>query len=87
MEDPMSTKRQRKSRPKPPPQVGNGLRLLRLSEVLGVTGLSKSGLYKLMAEDDFVKPVRISARAVGWVESEVSTWIAGRMAQRDQEAA
>lgn len=41
-------------------------RLLRRSEVLAMTGMSKSMLYLLMSKNDFPRPVRIGVRAVAW---------------------
>ena len=42
------------------------------------TGLCRSGIYKLMAAGDFPLPVQLSAKAVGWIESDVDAWIASR---------
>ena len=56
-----------------PPAV----RILRPSQVLARTGLSKSTLYELIAEGSFPSPIRISARARGWLEAEVHEWIRG----------
>jgi prophage regulatory protein len=58
------------------------LRLLRLAQVMDVTGLGKSKLYELQAAGDFPMRVQITAHSVGWIEEEVQTWIAGRAAAR-----
>jgi len=55
------------------------MRLIRLSEVLQKTGLSRSRLY---ADDTFPKRVKLGARGVAWVESEIDDWIAARIAGR-----
>jgi predicted DNA-binding transcriptional regulator AlpA len=52
---------------------------LRLPEVKAITGLSKSSLYALIREKSFPAPVRIGARAVAWVRSEVRQWAAERV--------
>lgn len=52
---------------------------LRLPEVKAVTGLSKSSLYALIRERNFPAPVRLGARAVAWVTSEVRQWAAERV--------
>jgi prophage regulatory protein len=52
---------------------------LRLPQVKAVTGLSKSSLYALMREKSFPAPVRLGARAVAWVRSEVNQWAAERV--------
>lgn len=56
----------------------------RKPSVLQRTGLSNSSLYEEIKRDRFPKPVRIGARAVGWVSTEVDDWIEQRIAQRDQ---
>jgi prophage regulatory protein len=52
---------------------------LRLPEVKAMTGLSKSSLYALVRERSFPAPVRLGARAVAWVRSEVRQWAAERV--------
>ena len=52
---------------------------LRLPEVKAVTGLSKSSLYALIRERSFPPPVRLGARAVAWVKSEVRQWAVERV--------
>lgn len=44
------------------------LRLLRLEQVCEMTGLRRSMVYQLEAELRFPKSVKLTARAVGWVE-------------------
>lgn len=59
--------------------------LLRLHQVLDLTGLSRTPLYRAMAGGEFPRPVKLgSGRAVGWVEAEVLNWISSRIAERDQ---
>jgi prophage regulatory protein len=53
--------------------------ILRLQTVLSRTGLSKSLIYELIAKDQFPKPIQLGMRAVGWIGSEVDSWIATRI--------
>jgi prophage regulatory protein len=53
-------------------------RLVRLPEVLRLTGLSKTRLYALLASDQFSRPVRLHGRAIAFYEHEVMQWIASR---------
>jgi prophage regulatory protein len=53
--------------------------ILRLPAVLSKTGLKRATFYKL---DNFPKPIRLSERTVGWIESEINQWLADRMAAR-----
>jgi len=57
-------------------------RLLRLPEVLERTALSQSSVYRLIADNGFPSPVRLSKRSVAWVEHEVEGWIADRLRAR-----
>lgn len=57
-------------------------KLLRLKEVLCRTGLSRSGVYRLMAEDLFPRQVELGQRSRAWVEREVQGWITTRIAMR-----
>jgi|LakMenEpi03Aug12_release.lakeMendotaPanAssembly.Ray.scaffolds.fasta_scaffold102986_4 prophage regulatory protein len=50
-------------------------RILRRKSVEERTGLSRSGIYKKMGEDEFPKPVNLGGRNVGWIEAEIETWI------------
>ncbi len=50
-------------------------RILRLPEVKSLTGLSRSTIYLKVSEHRFPRPISLGARAVGWVEAEVLTWI------------
>lgn len=60
-------------------------RLIRMKEVIQKTGLSKSSIYDLIARDQLPKPVHLSpagGRSVAFVESEIDSWIAERIAAR-----
>ncbi len=61
-------------------------RVLRLPQVLAVTGLGRSMIYQMEAEGRFPPRVRIGARAVGWVESEVQEWPRRRIEMRRVQA-
>ena len=58
---------------------GKHVQILRLPQVCKVTGLGRSMIYQLEADRRFPCRVRIGARAVGWVESEVQLWLADRV--------
>ncbi len=51
------------------------IRLIRLTEVLRICGMSRSTLYKNIKERQFPEPLRISARSVAWLQSEVQEWV------------
>ncbi|SFN99595.1 transcriptional regulator, AlpA family [Cohaesibacter marisflavi] len=51
-------------------------RIIRLKTVLDRTGLSRSTIYRKMAEGTFPAQIKISIHGTGWRESEVNRWIA-----------
>lgn len=53
-------------------------RLIRLKTVLNQVGLSRSTVYALVKAGQFPKQYKLHSRAVGWLDSEVSEWIAAR---------
>jgi prophage regulatory protein len=61
--------------------------LLRLPEVKAHTGLSRSSLYRRIAEGTFPAPVKIGARASAWSSAEIERWKADRIAERDANKA
>ncbi|MEN2506156.1 AlpA family transcriptional regulator [Stutzerimonas stutzeri] len=60
------------------------MRIIRLKEVIGSTGLARSTIYKQISEGVFPKPVSLGDRCVGWVEEEVQEWILARIGERDR---
>lgn len=57
--------------------------LIRLTEVMARTALSRSGIYDLMAQKRFPNPVKIGGgRINAWPESEIDDWIAERISER-----
>lgn len=60
-----------------------GLRILRMPDTLEKTGLSRSGIYQRIRARTFPQPVRLGARAVGFVEKEVDAFLASLMAKRE----
>jgi prophage regulatory protein len=59
-----------------------GHTVLRLPAVKHRTGLSRSSIYKFVAEGCFPQPVRLGARSVGWLEAEIDEWLGNRMDAR-----
>ena len=62
----------------------NSVRIIRLSEVIKKTGLSRSTIYTLIKEDnEFPKQIPLASRSMGFLESEVNAWIAYKAANRN----
>jgi prophage regulatory protein len=58
-------------------------RIIRLRTVLDRTGLSRSTVYRKIAEGSFPSQVRISVHAAGWRESAINRWIADPVGYRE----
>lgn len=56
------------------------LLFLRLPTVVRITGLGRSTIYRLIAEQKFPSPVRLGARAVAWRHSDLEEWSESRTA-------
>ncbi len=60
------------------------MRIIRLKEVMCLTGLARSTVYKYIAASEFPIPLPLGDRCVGWLESEIHDWILARIAERDR---
>jgi prophage regulatory protein len=54
-------------------------RLLRLPEVKEKVGLSRTAIYRLIAEGQFPRQVCIGPRTVAWCQEELEAWIEQRI--------
>ena len=66
---------------------GASPRILRMPEVEARTGLSRRSIRALGARGAFPRPIRLSRRAVGWLESEVHAWLLERITRSRDGAA
>jgi prophage regulatory protein len=60
--------------------------LIRLPEVLKITGLSRAGIYKAMAAGTFPTQIPIGDRAVAWLEDEIFEWRDTRIEEARNQA-
>jgi prophage regulatory protein len=51
---------------------------LRLPQVLRLTGLSRSTIYKWVNQGDFPKPKQLGPRAIAWDSEELANWSENR---------
>ena len=51
-------------------------RLIRLPEVIQITSLSRTQIYRLIAAGTFPKQSRISHKVAAWRQSDVAAWVA-----------
>lgn len=55
--------------------------ILRLPAVKNRTGLARSTIYLRIAQGSFPKQISLGGRAIGWVESEIETWLSNQIQQ------
>ncbi|TYB83598.1 AlpA family transcriptional regulator [Oceaniovalibus sp. ACAM 378] len=53
-------------------------RILRRKEVEHITGLSRSTIHRHIRSGDFPIPIKLTARLVGWRQSELQRWLEAR---------
>ena len=56
-------------------------RILRTPEVVRVTGLSKTTIWRRVRSGDFPAPVKLGSlatRSIGWRQEEIERWIESR---------
>lgn len=63
------------------------IKILRLPQVCAMTGFGRSMIYQMESEQRFPKRVQVGARAVGWLEHEVQTWLQQRVAESRAQVA
>lgn len=51
------------------------MELMKLSDVVRETRLSRASVYRLIAKGKFPKQIHLSERATAWLRSEVMDWI------------
>ncbi|OIN50494.1 helix-turn-helix transcriptional regulator [Pseudomonas costantinii] len=64
-------------------------RILRLKQLSERIGLGRSTIYDRMDAQSprydatFPKPIKLGASAIGWIDSEITTWIEQRMSANE----
>jgi len=53
-------------------------RMLRIQQVIRLTGLSRTTIWRLEKKGDFVRRVRLAPNSVGWHEEQILEWIKSR---------
>jgi len=60
--------------------------ILRRRKVEERTGLTRSTLYLKIKKGTFPHPVKLGPRSVGWIESEVNSWLESKIQAREKAA-
>ena len=62
-------------------------RLIRLPEVISITGLSRSSIYAQIKAGKFPAPISIGPRMSAWDSDLIEAWVSERIAESDKGAA
>jgi prophage regulatory protein len=62
-------------------------RVIRKKHLPEFVGLRRSQIDELVKNGKLPKPIHLGARAVGWLESDIISWQAQRIAERDHRDA
>ena len=55
-------------------------RIYKLSDLTSIYSMSRSSIYRAMAEDKFPTPIKLTSRSIGWWREQVEHWFANRPA-------
>ena len=61
------------------------MNVLNIKEVKAKTKICQSKIYLMMNEGTFPKSIKLGAKSVGWIESEIDNWIQDRINERDEK--
>lgn len=54
------------------------MQLLRISDVMRITRLSRMTIYRMERKGEFPNRRRLGQNSVAWLESDVSNWVSAR---------
>jgi prophage regulatory protein len=58
------------------------MKFLKLTEVMALTGLSRSSVYLAISEGKFPRQVSLGVRSVAWVSNEIEDWMENCVSNR-----
>ncbi len=56
-------------------------KIIRMNQLMKQLGLSRSSIYRLRAQGDFVPVIRLGVRSVGYSEEAITAWLEKREAK------
>jgi len=59
------------------------MKILRFDEAVEFVGISRSGIYRRIADNDFPKPIPLGPRARGFYLHELERWLEQQAAKRE----
>ena len=54
------------------------IKILRMADVVAVTGVSRRTIYRWFNKGEFPKPVKLGSHHIGWRNGDVQDWLASR---------
>lgn len=54
------------------------MKIIRVGKVQELTSLSRTTIYRLEQANKFPSRIQLGEQAVGWIESEIESWIESR---------
>ena len=60
-------------------------RILKLPEVIQVTGLARSTIYLWMKDKKFPTHIKLGERSVGWLEEDIQGWLDQRISESREQ--
>jgi len=63
------------------------MKILRIKDVISMTRIARSTLYKMIAANQFPKAISLGGRSVGWIEEEIDQWLQNKIAARNMRLA
>jgi prophage regulatory protein len=55
-------------------------RFLRIDDVISTTGLSRTTIYRMIANQECPRQHALTKRCIGWWQSDVEKWLRSRLA-------
>lgn len=55
--------------------VSDDVKLYSIDDIVDITGLSRTTIYRMMDEGNFPKSIKIGKYTVRWKSSEIRSWI------------
>jgi prophage regulatory protein len=74
------TSEKRKNKAMHHPQSKTSDRIMRLKQIIRITGLSRSTIYHYMGLGMFPQSIKLGLRSVGWLESDIRQWMESKKA-------
>lgn len=60
------------------------MRFIRMKQVMEMTSLSRSAIYRYIEQGRFPRSVSLGCHATAWLESEVQDWMRDVLGRRDE---